>query len=111
MLPLLLIPIALLVTVPAYSQTFCSRIGDSLSCQGDKNVTVAPLGRNGGVITDSRGKMSFYDTDRNGNVMIHETESQSFRDEQRRSEERRREMIYGDDRRGDSRSRYRAEER
>lgn len=113
MLPLLLIPIALLAAVPAYSQTFCNRIGSSISCQGDNlsSTTATHLGRNGGVITDSRGNMSFYNTDRNGNTTIIEAESQSYRDAQRRSEERRREIIYGDDRRDDSRSRYRDKER
>lgn len=108
MLPLLLIPIALVAAVPAYSQTFCNRVGSSIVCSGENlsNTTITPLGKNGGVITDERGNMSFYN---NGTII--DAESQSYRDVQRRSEERRREIIYGDDRRDDSRSRYRDEER
>ncbi len=108
MLPLLLILIALLATVPAHGQTFCNKIGNSVVCSGENGSsrTYAPLGRNGGVITDERGNMSFYN---NGTII--DAESQSYRDVQRRSEERRREIIYGDDRRDDSRSRYRDEER
>jgi hypothetical protein len=108
MLPLLLIPIALLAAVPAYSQTFCSRHGSQIVCQGDNlsNYTYTPYSRDSGVITDERGNMSFYN---NGTIM--DAESQSYRDAQRRSEERRREIIYGDDRRDDSQSRYRDEER
>jgi hypothetical protein len=108
MLPLLLIPIALLAAVPAYSQTFCNKIGNSVVCSGENGSsrTYTPSGRNSGVITDERGNLSFYN-----NGVIIDAESQSFRETQRRSEERRREMIYGDDRRDDSGSRYRDEER
>lgn len=104
----LLIAALILLAVPAYSQTFCNRIGNSIVCQGDDGVhTVQPLGRNGGVITDDRGNVSPY----NNNGTIIESESRSYRDAQRRSEERRREMIYGDDRRrDDSRSRSRWDE-
>ncbi len=103
----LLATIILLSAVPAYSQTFCNKIGNSISCQGDNlsNRTYTPLGRNGGVITDERGNVSSY-----SNGVIIEGESQSYRDAQRRSEERRREIIYGEERRN-SRSRYEDEER
>ncbi len=98
MLPLLLIPIALLTAAPAYSQTFCSRQGSQVVCQGDNlsSFTYTPSSRDSGVRMDNNGT-------------IIESESQSFRDEQRRSEERRREIIYGDDRR--DRNRDRDEER
>lgn len=89
----LLIAALILLAVPAYSQTFCNRIGNSIVCQGDDGVhTVQPLGRNGGVITDDRGNVSPY----NNNGTIIESESRSYRDAQRRSEERRRDIIYGD---------------
>ena len=106
MLPLLLIPIALLATVPAYSQTFCSRQGSQIVCQGDNlsSLTYIPSSRDSGVGMDNRGNLYF-----NNNGTIIESESQSYRDTQRRSEERRREMIYGDDRR--DRNRGRDEER
>lgn len=102
----ILTTIALLSAIPAYSQTFCNRVGSSVVCQGDNlsNRTYSPTGRNSGVITDERGNMSFYN-----NGVIIESESQSYRDAQRRSEERRREIIYGDDRR--DRNRDRDEER
>lgn len=108
MLPLLLIPIALLATVPAHSQTFCSGQGSQVVCQGDNlsSFTYTPSSRDSGVGMDHKGNLYF-----NNNGTIIESESQSFRDEQRRSEERRREIIYGNDRRNDSRSRYRDEER
>ncbi len=106
MLPLLLIPIALLAAVPAYSQTFCSRQGSQVVCQGDNlsSFTYTPSSRDSGVGMDHKGNLYF-----NNNGTIIESESQSFRDEQRRSEERRREIIYGDDRR--DRNRDRDEER
>ncbi len=98
----LLTVLLFLTDIPAYSQTFCTRFGDSIVCNGDTNRTITPLGRDSGVITDDRG-ISLY---RDG--VIIEGESQSYRDAQRRSEERRREMIYGDDRdRNESRSRSR----
>lgn len=90
----------LLISVPAYSQTFCNRIGNSIVCDGENGSrTIQPLGRNGAIITDESGNNAYY-----SNGMILESESRSYRDAQRRSEERRREMIYGDDRR-DQRSR------
>lgn len=106
MLPLLLIPIALLTAAPAYSQTFCSRQGSQVVCQGDNlsSFTYTPSSRDSGVGMDNKGNLYF-----NNNGTIIESESQSFRDEQRRSEERRREIIYGDDRR--DRNRDRDEER
>lgn len=47
MLPLLLIPIALLAAVPAYSQTSCNRVGSSIVCSGENlsNTTITPLGK------------------------------------------------------------------
>lgn len=92
----------LLLAIPAQSQTFCNRIGTAIICDGDNGSrTIQPLGRNGGVITDDRGNNSYY-----SNGMILESESQSYREAERRSAERRREMIYGDDRRDRNRSRY-----
>lgn len=104
------LPLVILLSVPAYSQTFCNRIGGVVVCDGDNGSsrTVAPLGRNGGVITDERGNVSSYSTNRNSLTII-EGESQSYRDAQRRSEERNRELIYGDwgsSRSDRSRSRY-----
>lgn len=83
----------LLLAIPAYSQTFCNRIGDAVVCDGDNGSsrTYAPLGRTGGVITDERGNVNAY-----SNGVIIEGESKSYRDAQRRSEERNRELIYGD---------------
>lgn len=90
----------LLIAIPAQAQTFCNRIGSAIVCDGGNGSrTIQPLGRDGGVITDDRGNVSPYS---NGTII--ESESRSYRDAQRRSEERRREMIYGDDRR-DQRSR------
>lgn len=97
----------LLLAIPAYSQTFCNRIGNAIVCDGDNGSsrTYAPLGRNGGVITDERGNVNAY-----SNGVIIESESSSYREQQRRSEERRREDIYGSNRR--ERNRYdRDEER
>lgn len=88
----LLCAMIILTAIPAYSQTFCQRIGNSVVCDGENGSrTIQPLGRNGGVITDDRGNVSPYS---NGTII--ESESRSYRDAQRRSEERRREIIYGD---------------
>lgn len=100
------LPLVLLLAVPAYSQTFCNRIGNAIVCDGDNGSsrTYAPLGRTGGVITDERGNVNAY-----SNGVIIEGESPSYRDAQRRSEERNRELIYGDwgsSRSDRSRSRY-----
>jgi hypothetical protein len=82
----------ILLSVPSQAQTFCNRVGSSIICDGENGSrTIQPLGRNGGVITDDRGNVSPYS---NGTII--ESESRSYRDAQRRSEERRREMIYGD---------------
>lgn len=98
----LLVAMLLLLAIPAYAQTFCNRIGNSIVCDGDNGSrTIQPLGRTGGVITDDRGNLNPY----SGGTII-ESESRSYRDAERRSEERRREMIYGDDRRDRNRSRY-----
>ena len=96
----------LLLAIPSQAQTFCNKIGNSIVCDGESGTrTIQPLGRTGGVITDDRGGVNPY----SGGTII-ESESRSYRDAQRRSEERRREMIYGDDRR--DRNRYdRDEER
>lgn len=107
----LALPLVLLLAVPAYSQTFCNRIGNAIVCDGDNGSsrTIAPLGRNGGIITDERGNVIPYTTSPNGAVILDSHSSKP--DWERRSEERRREIIYGHDRRDDSRSRYRDEER
>jgi hypothetical protein len=98
----LLVAALLLIAAPAYSQTFCQRLVNSFVCDGENGSrAIQPLGRNGAIITDERGNNSYY-----SNGMILESESRSYRDAQRRSEERRREMIYGDDRRERNRSRY-----
>lgn len=96
----------ILAAVPVYAQTFCNRLGSAIVCDSDNGSrTIQPLGRNGAIITDERGNNSYY-----SNGMILESESRSYRDAQRRSEERRREMVWGDDRR--DRNRYdRDEER
>lgn len=92
--------VGICVADTAYGQTFCNRIGNSIVCDGENGSrTIQPLGRNGAIITDESGNNAYY-----SNGMILESESRSYRDAQRRSEERRREMIYGDDRR-DQRSR------
>lgn len=102
----LLCAMIILTAIPAYSQTFCQRIGSGVVCDGENGSrTIQPLGSNGAIITDERGNNSYY-----SNGMILESESRSYRDAQRRSEERRREMVWGDDRR--DRNRYdRDEER
>lgn len=88
----ILVIIAVFIAVPAYSQTFCSKIGNSVVCDGDNGSsrTYAPLGRNGGVITDERGNVSAY-----SNGVIIDSPSRKP-DWERRSEERNRELIYGD---------------
>jgi len=99
----LLTVLLFLTAIPADSQTFCSRQGSSISCDGDNlsNRTITPLGRNGGVITDERGNVTPYFN----NGVIRDDRKPDW---ERQSEERRREMIYGDDRdRNESRSRSR----
>lgn len=98
----LLAALLLLSAVPAYSQTFCNRIGGVVVCDSDNGSsrTIAPLGRNGGVITDERGNVTPYS---NG-VIIDNTSRKP--DWERRSDERRHQDIYGEDRRERSRSRY-----
>lgn len=104
---LLLSFLLLSVAAPAYAQTFCQRLGNSVVCDGENGSrAIQPLGRNGAIITDERGNNSYY-----SNGMILESESRSYRDAQRRSEERRREMVWGDDRRDRNRSRYGEEDR
>jgi hypothetical protein len=95
----------LIATIPAYSQTFCStsRNGNSTTCIGDNNEMTI-IQRNGQDRSYDRGYSSRY-----GDSVIL-GESQSYKDEQRRSDERRREMIYGDDRRERERSRSRYDE-
>lgn len=89
----ILIAITLLSAVPVSAQTFCSRIGSSVVCQGDNlsSFTYTPSSRDSGVGMDHKGNLYF-----NNNGTIIESESQSFRDSERRSAERRRELIYGD---------------
>lgn len=96
------LPLVVLLSIPAYSQTFCStsRNGNSTTCIGDNNEMTI-IQRNGQNRSYDRDNQSFY-----GNSVII-GESQAYKDEQRRSEERRREMIYGDDRRERDRSRSR----
>ncbi len=82
----------ILLGTQSQAQTFCNRVGSAIVCDGDNGSrTIQPLGRNGGVITDDRGNVNPY----NGGAII-ESESRSYRDAQRRSEERRRDIIYGD---------------
>lgn len=102
----ILAAILLLSTVSAYAQTFCNRIGGVVVCDGDNGSsrTVAPLGRSGGVITDERGNVTPYTTSPNGAVILDSPSSKP--DWERRSDERRRQDIYGEDRRERSRSRY-----
>lgn len=102
------LPLVMLLAAPAYSQTFCNRIGGFVVCDGDNGSsrTVAPLGRSGGVITDSRGNVSPYSSYSNGSATVLESESSSYRESQRRSEERRRQDIYGSDRQDRNRSAY-----
>ncbi len=69
----------------------CFRSGPSLLCNdghGSKR-NIQQLDKNYGIITDEKGRSQSY--------MTFGGESESYRQEQRRSEERRREMIYGDD--------------
>lgn len=86
-----------------YSQTMCFKYSDgSISCDGDNGSsrTVAPLGRNGGVITDERGNVTPYS---NGVIIDNTSRKPEW---ESRSEERRRQDIYGEDRRDRNRSRY-----
>ncbi|MGL5937041.1 MAG: hypothetical protein ACRCZI_15625 [Cetobacterium sp.] len=104
MIALLLLSALGLLSDHAYSQTFCStsQNGRNTTCLGDNNE-VTTIQRNGQNRVNDRNNQSFY-----GDSVIVGAESQSYRDEQRRSEERRRETIYGDrESRSDSRSRSR----
>ena len=98
----LLITALLLTAIPAYSQTFCStsRNGNSTTCVGENNEMTI-IQRNGRDRDNDRNQPYY------GNSTILDDRKPDW---ERQSEERRREMIYGDDRRerdsSRSRSRY-----
>ena len=94
------LPLVALFSIPAYSQTFCStsRNGSSTTCVGDNNE-ITTIQRNGRDRDNDRGYQSRY-----GNSTILDDRKPDW---ERQSEERRREMIYGDDR-GDTRTRSRS---
>lgn len=102
----ILLTVALLMTcsLPVFAQQLCNQYSNgTVYCQGTDGSSriITPMGRNGGIIMDDKGNLEPY------TIMRDQT------DQNRRDEERRRALIYGDDRRDnsrDSRSRYRYDE-
>lgn len=95
---ILLVAVVLLVASPAYSQIICTRYGNMTSCDGDNlsNRTITEYNRNSGVIIDEKG-----------NVTPYSVLPSRRAEEDRRDEDRRRALIYGDDRRERDSSRSR----
>lgn len=91
-----------LLPLSASAQTTCFSYdnGQTISCDGPNlsNRTITQFDRNRGIITDERGNVEPY------TIMPNRT------DESRRDEERRRALIYGEDRNDSYSSRSRSDE-